>query len=73
MSEILERYITITRKVRLIKAVNPKVGEKVWSFSGGRMDLDPHEHILIEKNGEDCFRSTVYSVIHNSNIFYEIN
>lgn len=70
MSEVLER--TVTKKVKLIFANNPKVGDKVWSFRGGRLDLEPLEHILTEKVNEETFKSTEYSCIHISNIYYEV-
>ena len=70
MDKILER--TISKNIRLIFAKNPKVGDKVWSFPGGRMDLEPREHILIEKLNEDHFKTNKCTYQHISNIYYEI-
>ena len=70
MSEIIEAIVT--KKVKLIFANNPKVGDRVWSFRGGRKDLEPNEHILTEKTSEELFKSTKYSCIHISNIYYEV-
>jgi len=70
MSEVIEAIVT--KKIKLIFANNPKVGDKVWSFMGGRQDLEPVEHILIEKVNSELFKSTRYSVIHKSNIYYEL-
>lgn len=63
---------TVTRKVKLIHANNPKVGDKVWSFSNGDINREPVEHVLLEKTSEEHFKGTYFSCIHVSNIYFEI-
>jgi len=63
---------TVTKKVKLIHANNPKVGDKVWSFPSGRMDLEPREHILLEKLNEEHFKTSAVSYQHISNIYFQI-
>lgn len=70
MSEIIEAKVT--KKVKLILANNPRIGDKVWSFRSGRKDLQPLEHILLKKTGEETFKTTKISCQHVDNIYYEV-
>ena len=66
------KEIEITKKVKLVKANNPKVGDKVWSLCGKNNGLS-FEHILIEELNEMLFKTSRVSVQSKDNIWYEVN
>lgn len=60
--------VIVRNILNVVKANNPKVGDKVFSFSGS--SDEGIEHILTEKINGDIFKSNKFSAIHVDNIYF---
>ncbi len=63
--------IEVKKKVKLVKANNPKIGDKVWTLRGKNNEIS-FEHILIERVNEEIFKTNKSSAQHIYNIYYQV-
>ncbi len=65
------KTIEITTKHKLVKANNPKVGDKIWTLRG-KNNENSFEHVLTEKINDEVFKTNKSSAQHIDNMWYEV-